>query len=79
MRHLFHDLLNMAGDACLGWEIAFELRLKRSRHVRIYVDVLIITENRVFALEFKMKDKIDPDEVQQAAKYVPYLEIVFGA
>ena len=75
---LFQDLLHMAGDACLGWEIAFELRLKRSRHVRIYADVLVITENRVFALEFKMKDRVDPDEVLQSAKYVPYLEIVFG-
>ena len=25
-----------------------------------------------------MKDRIDPDEVLQAAKYCPYLEIVFG-
>ena len=25
-----------------------------------------------------MKDKIDSEEVSQAAKYVPYLEIVFG-
>ena len=40
--------------------------------------MLVITENRVFALEFKMKDKIEPDEVLQSAKYVPYLEIVFG-
>ena len=46
--------------------------------MRIYADVLVITENRVFSLEFKMKDKVDPDEVSQAAKYLPYLEIVFG-
>ena len=78
MRRLFDDLLEMAGEACLNWEIAFELRLKRSRCVRIYADVLVITENRVFSLEFKMKDRIDPKEIQQAAKYVPYLEIVFG-
>ena len=78
MLRLFDDLLHLLGKSCLDWEIAFELRLKRSRYVRIYADVLIITENRVFSLEFKMKDKIDPDEVQQAAKYVPYLEIVFG-
>ena len=76
---LFRDLLEMTGDVSLEWEIAFELRLKRSRHVRIYADVLVITENRVFALEFKMKDKVDPEEVQQSAKYVPYLEIVFGS
>ena len=78
MCRLFQDLLKMAGDSCLNWEIAFELRLKRSRHVRIYADVLVVTENRVFALEFKMKDRVDPEEVLQSAKYVPYLEIVFG-
>ena len=75
---LFEDLRSMAGERCLDWEIAFELRLKRSRHVRIYADVLIVTEDRVFSLEFKMKDRIDPEEVLQAAKYCPYLEIVFG-
>ena len=75
---LFQDLGNMMGDSCLDWEIAFELRLNRSRYVRIYADVLIITEDRVFSLEFKMKDRIDPEEVLQAAKYCPYLEIMFG-
>lgn len=75
---LFQDLGNMMGDSCLDWEIAFELRLKRSRYVRIYADVLIITEDRVFSLEFKMKDRIDPEEVLQAAKYCTYLEIMFG-
>lgn len=78
MVSLFDDLLHLLGKSCLDWEIAFELRLKRSRYVRIYADVLIITEDRVFSLEFKMKDKIDPDEVEQAAKYAPFLEIVFG-
>ena len=78
MLWLFHDLRSMLGDICLDWEIAFELRLKRSRYVRIYADVLIITEDRVFSLEFKMKNRIDPDEVLQAAKYSPYLEIMFG-
>ncbi len=78
MAALFHDLYEMAGSACADWEIAFELRLKRSRYVRIYADVLVITENRVFALEFKMKNAVDPDEVLQAAKYCPYLEIMFG-
>ena len=78
MTRLFEDLLEMAGEACLKWEIAFEFRLKRSRRVRIYADVLVITEDRVFSLEFKMKSAVDPDEVRQAAKYVPYLEIVFG-
>ena len=78
MRGLFTDLLEMLGEQCLSWEIAFELRLKRSRHVRIYADVLVITESRVFSLEFKMKNRIEPEEVVQAAKYCPYLEIVFG-
>ena len=78
MLMLFRDLRSMLGDVCLDWEIAFELRLKRSRYVRIYADVLIITEDRVFSLEFKMKNRIDPDEVLQAAKYSPYLEIMFG-
>ena len=75
---LFSDLRTMLGEECLEWEIAFELRLKQSRYVRIYADVLIITEDRVFSLEFKMKDKTDPIEVRQAAKYCPYLEIMFG-
>ena len=78
MLRLFGDLREMLGEQCLGWEIAFELRLKRSRYVRIYADVLLITEDRVFSLEFKMKDRIDPEEVRQAAKYCPYLEILFG-
>ena len=75
---LFGDLREMLGDACLDWEIVFELRLKRARHVRIYADVLVITESRVFSLEFKMKSSPEHDEVLQAAKYCPYLEIVFG-
>ena len=75
---LFMDLLEMIGEECLDWELAFELRLKQSRHVRIYADVLIITENRVFSLEFKMKNEINPEELLQAAKYSPYLEILFG-
>ena len=78
MLGLFHDLTDMIGERCLSWEIAFELRLKRSRYVRIYADVLVISEDRVFSLEFKMKDAIDPEEIQQAAKYCPYLEIMFG-
>lgn len=75
---LFGDLRDMLGESCLDWELAFELRLKRARHVRIYADVLVITEDRVFSLEFKMKNAVDPDEVLQAAKYCPYLEIMFG-
>jgi len=78
MARLFEDLTDMIGDPCLDWEIAFEFRLKRSRRVRIYADVLVITEDRVFSLEFKMKDTVDAEDVSQAAKYCPYLEIVFG-
>ena len=76
--NLFADLKDMVGERCLAWELAFELRLKRSRHVRVYADVLVITEDKVFSLEFKMKDRINPEEVLQAAKYSPYLEIMFG-
>ena len=75
---LFEDLRSMLGERCLDWELAFELRLKRSRSVRIYADVLVLSEDKVFALEFKMKDQIEPEEVLQAAKYSPYLEILFG-
>ena len=78
MLRLFGDLKDMIGDRCLNWEIAFELRLKRSRYVRIYADVLVITEDKVFSLEFKMKKEVLPEEVLQAAKYCPYLEIMFG-
>ena len=78
MVRLFEDLVDMIGASCLDWEIAFEFRLKRARHIRIYADVLVITEDKVFSLEFKMKDAILAEEVSQAAKYVPYLEIVFG-
>ena len=75
---LFDDLNEMTSENWRGWECVFEFRLKRGRMIRIYADVLIITENRVFSLEFKMKNAIDPEEVIQAAKYAPYLEIVFG-
>ena len=78
VRVLLLDLQSMIGESCLSWQLAFELRLKRSRHVRMYADVLVITEDRVFSLEFKMKKTVEPEEVEQAAKYVPYLEIVFG-
>ena len=78
MVRLLNDLREMLGNRCADWEIIFEFRLKRGRHVRIYADVLVITEDKVFTLEFKMKSSIDPVEVSQAAKYVPCLEIVFG-
>lgn len=75
MRALFLDLEGVDFDA---WEILFELRIKKSRHIRIYADVLVITQNYVFSLEFKMKDKIEEEEVSQAAKYTEYLEVIFG-
>jgi len=78
MLRLFEDLSDMLGESVGDWEICFELRLKRAKYVRIYADVLVITEDRVFSLEFKMKDSVDPEEVLQAAKYCPYLEILFG-
>ena len=61
-----------------SWEICFELRIRRARHVRIYADVLVITEDKVFSLEFKMKDRIDPEEEKQSVKYAKYLDIIFG-
>ena len=75
MVNLFADL---QGVYAPDWEIGFELRIKRARYIRIYADVLVITENRVFALEFKMKDTIQAEEVLQAAKYVEFLEVLFG-
>ncbi len=78
IRALFLDLRDMIGESCLTWQLAFELRLKRSRHVRIYADVLAVTPDRVFSLEFKMKKTVEEEEVLQAAKYCPFLEIMFG-
>ena len=75
---LFRDLAEMASLNPAKWEIAFELRFNLRRMIRIYADVLIITPGKVFTLEFKMKDKIDATEILQAAKYVPYLEVLFG-
>lgn len=80
MRALFCDLAEFGYPAKLyeNWEIVFELRLKKSRHIRIYADVLLITRRHAFTLEFKMKDRIDPDEVSQCAKYCEYLDVIFG-
>ena len=77
MKNLFADLSDV--DVKFDdWEILFELRIKKSRYIRIYADVLVITENYVFSLEFKMNDKILEEEMSQAAKYSPYLEVLFG-
>lgn len=75
VRALFND---MQGIDTSGWELCFELRIKRSRSVRIYADVLVISEDKAFTLEFKMKDEVLDDELLQAAKYAPYLEVIFG-
>ncbi len=78
MRELFEALRAFDVD-CEEWEIAFEVRIKRAKWIRIYADVLVITPTHAFSLEFKMKDAIDSEEVAQAAKYVPYLEVVLGS
>ena len=78
MRNLFRDLEQMTDGGFGDWELVFEFRLNRARWIRIYADVLLITRERVFSLEYKMKNVIDPDEIAQAAKYGPYLEVVFG-
>ena len=75
---LFQDLSSMTELSFQDWEIVFELRINRARMIRIYADVLVITSDRVFCLEFKMKNIVDPDEVLQAAKYCPFLEVIFG-
>ena len=83
MRETFLALADF-GVGCTDWELCFELRIRRAKWVRIYADVLVIVPpsggaaGYAFSLEFKMKDVVDPDEVAQAAKYVPYLEVVLG-
>ena len=79
MLRLFEDLESLSSLPFRDWEITFEFRLNRARRIRIYADVLLITPGRVFSLEFKMKNAVDPEEVLQAAKYAPYLEILFGS
>ena len=61
-----------------NWEIAFELRIKKSKMIRIYADVLVITGKYAFSLEFKMNDKIEEKDVSQAGKYSEYQEVLFG-
>lgn len=75
MIQLFSDLETVRQP---DWEIVFELRINRARFIRIYADVLVITEDKVFSLEFKMKDAIEEEEILQAAKYTEYLEVIFG-
>jgi hypothetical protein len=76
MLSLFDDLDDLETD---DWEICFELRINRARYIRIYADVLVITEDKVFSLEFKMKDWPDPGEELQAVKYAKYIEVIFGS
>ncbi|MDO5424067.1 MAG: helix-turn-helix domain containing protein [Eubacteriales bacterium] len=76
MVQLFEDLESVFQP---DWEIAFELRINRARYIRIYADVLVLTEDKAFSLEFKMKDKAMPEEVRQAAKYTEYLEVILGS
>ena len=75
IRALFSDLEGVAYE---DWEIIFELRIRKSRYIRIYADVLIVTENKAFSLEFKMNDVVREEDVSQAAKYAEYLEVIFG-
>ncbi len=75
---LFRDLSSFGYKGFSDWEIVFELRVRKSRGIRIYADVLLIAERHVFSLEFKMKDRIDPEEVMQCAKYCTYLDVIFG-
>jgi uncharacterized protein CbrC (UPF0167 family) len=86
MAALFADLRQLGCPAPDNWELCFELRIRRARYVRIYADVLLLVPPEptaarpgyAFSLEFKMKDSIEQSEVDQAAKYVPYLEVVLG-
>ena len=78
MCSLFQDLADMTDASFQDWEIVFELRINRARMIRIYADVLVIAPHKVFSLEFKMKNAVDPEEVIQAAKYCPFLEVIFG-
>ena len=78
MRDLFAYLNGFETLDCAQWEVAFEVRLKRGRFVRIYADVLVISPSHAFSLEFKMKNEPDFGELSQAVKYRPYLEVVLG-
>lgn len=80
MQNLFGDLLGSGADYSVWekWEILFELRIKKARTIRIYADVILITEEKVFSLEFKMKNRQEEEDISQAAKYCEYLEVLFG-
>ncbi len=78
MLHLFSDLNALSDLDYASWEIAFELRIKTARYLRIYADVLLISDRHVFSLEFKMKDSYTSADVKQAAKYCQYEDLIFG-
>lgn len=80
MQNMFGSLMADGVERSIWdrWEILFELRIKRSRSVRIYADVILVTDEKVFSLEFKMKDVSLIEELEQAAKYSEYLEVLFG-
>ncbi len=80
MQNLFGDLLGagIAGNVWDKWEILFELRIKKARTIRIYADVILITDKKIFSLEFKMKNMQEEEDIIQAAKYCEYLEVLFG-
>lgn len=80
MQNLFGDLMmhGVGTSKWEKWEILFELRIKRARYIRIYADVILITKEKVFSLEFKMKDEALEEDISQAAKYCEYLEVLFG-
>ena len=77
MMQLFDDL-RRCNVSCDSWELVFELRIKVGKWVRIYADVVVIAPGNAFSLEFKMKDAAPQSEVDQAAKYAPYLQTVLG-
>lgn len=78
MLHLFTDIASLSDIDFRNWEIGFELRIKISRFLRIYADVVVITDKHVFSLEFKMKEDFTPADVSQAAKYCEYEDLIFG-
>lgn len=80
MQNLFGGLLDHGVKPSLwaDWEIVFELRIKRAKMIRIYADVILITDRKVFSLEFKMKDEQQEEDILQAVKYSEYLEVLFG-
>ena len=78
MVSLFRDMKEMSDEPFDDWEIAFEVRFNRARYIRVYADVLLICDGHVFSLEFKMKNEVLQEDLEQSVKYVPYLQVLFG-